>query len=57
MAERTEVILLDKENGVERKKINIICEPLGNIMAKTHKYFTKDQRKIAKFKHKANGGK
>ncbi|QQV90435.1 hypothetical protein Harreka1_28 [Olleya phage Harreka_1] len=42
------VEILGEEKGVKRKKISFIYPNEGNIMAKAHAYFTREERLIAK---------
>lgn len=50
--ELTVVENLGLENGVERKRISLVNPPKRNIMADTHKWYTKDEKKTAKEIHK-----
>lgn len=48
------VEIIGEDNGVKRKKISFIYPNEGNIMAKAHSYFSKDEKKEAKQNHKLN---
>lgn len=47
-------ILERKSDGTNIVKNFFLYPNEGNIMAKTHSYFTKQERKIAKLNHKLN---
>lgn len=44
--------MLENENGIQRKRISFVNPPKENTMAIAHKYFTKNEKKIAKLNHK-----
>lgn len=52
--EHQEVIIIGSENGVERKKINLINPKKENVLAKAQSYYSKEGKKIAKLNHKSN---
>ena len=50
--ERTEIVSLGMENGIERKKISFINPSGINAMKDAQSHFTKDEKKVAKINHK-----
>lgn len=52
--EREEVLVIGIENGVERKKINLINPKKENALAKAQSYYSKEEKKVAKLNYKNN---
>lgn len=50
--ERIEVTELSSENGVERKKVTIICPTKRNILGDAHSLYSRDEVKQAKLNYK-----